>query len=94
MLTGVADALIAAAKLEPALAGEILAALGDQYEAACSALPELTEIFGSVAEDILGPEKFGEGRSVQAAPACFSMRSARQAAPPWCCSTIASGPTS
>jgi two-component system sensor kinase len=66
VLTGVADALIAQARLEPALATEIRAALGDQQDAVCAALPRLAELFGAAAADTLGPETFGETRSVQA----------------------------
>ena len=66
LLTGVAEGLIAAARLEPGVADRIQIGLGDQLDAACSALPELTEVFGSEVSHELGPETFAETRSVQA----------------------------
>ena len=47
LLTGVADGLIAAAQLEPGVEDKIRAALGDQRDAVCSAIPELAKLFGA-----------------------------------------------
>ncbi|MBC7816648.1 MAG: AAA family ATPase, partial [Planctomycetaceae bacterium] len=65
LLTGVAEGLLSTARLEPGVEEKIRIGLGDHQEAACSALPELTTVFGSSAIG-LGPESFGEMRSVQA----------------------------
>ena len=65
LLTGVADGLLATARLEPGIEEKIRIGLGDHQEAACSALPELAKVFGSSAIG-LGPESFAETRSVQA----------------------------
>ncbi len=66
LLTGVADGVTATGRLEPHVEETIRTALGHHYESACSALPELAKLFGSRAIDQLGPETFGETRSVQA----------------------------
>ncbi len=66
LLTGVAEGLIATAHVEPGIEKKIQIGLGDHLEAACSALPELAELFGVQAQSMLGPETFGEARSVQA----------------------------
>ncbi len=65
LLIGVAEGLIATARLEPGVEEKIRIGLGDHQEAACSALPELAQVFGSSAIG-LGPESFVETRSVQA----------------------------
>ncbi len=66
LLTGVAEALVTSARLEPGVEERIRIGLGEQQEAACSALPKLATLFGSSASPPLGPEKFAEARSVQA----------------------------
>src|SRR5207249_1736319 len=71
VLTGVAEGLIATARLEPGVEEKIRIGLGDHREAAWSALPELGKVFGSPATGSngigqLGPESFAETRSVQA----------------------------
>ena len=66
LLTGVADGLLATARLEPGVEEEIRIGLGDHQEAVCSVLPELAEVFGSGSQGQLGPESFAETRSVQA----------------------------
>ncbi len=66
VLTGVAEGLIATARLEPGVEDTVRAALGDHTEGVCSALPELAVLFGANAVDKLGPETFAETRSVQA----------------------------
>ena len=66
LLTGVAKGLVEAARLESPIEEQIRAGLGDHLEAACSALTELTALFGSGVRGQLGPESFAETRSVQA----------------------------
>ena len=66
LLAGVADALLATARLEPGFAEKIRIGLGNQQEAVVSALPQLGTLFGATAIAPLGPEKFAEARSVQA----------------------------
>ena len=66
ILTGVAAGLVTAAKVEPGLSEVIQAGLGDHAEAICSVLPELNQLFGVHATSPLGPEEYGEARSVQA----------------------------
>jgi two-component system sensor kinase len=66
LLIGVAEGLVTTARLEPGVEEVIGNRLGDHREAACSALPELAKLFGSSAKEQLGPEAFGEARSVQA----------------------------
>jgi two-component system sensor kinase len=66
LLRGVAEGLIATARLEPGVEEKIWSSLGDHRDAACSALPELAKLFGSTVSSQLGPETFGEARSVQA----------------------------
>ena len=65
LLTGVADGVLATARLEPEIEGQIRTGLGDHLEAACSALPELVKLLGLRTAG-LGPEDFVEARSVQA----------------------------
>jgi len=66
VLVGVARDLLAAARAEPELAGALRDRLGDQAEAVRAVLPELAEVLGAGAARQLGPESFGEIRSVQA----------------------------
>ena len=66
LLVGVADGLIATARLEPGIEEQIRTGLGDHLEAACSALPELAKLLGSSVTGKLGPETFAETRSVLA----------------------------
>ncbi len=66
LLTGVAEGLNTAARLEPGVQDKIRNDLGDHLEGVCSALPELATLFGSSATNQLGPETFAETRSVQA----------------------------
>jgi two-component system sensor kinase len=65
VLAGVAAEVIAATRLDGALGGAIQERLGDQRDAACAALPELAEILGAASSAALGPETFGELRSLQ-----------------------------
>jgi signal transduction histidine kinase/CheY-like chemotaxis protein/tetratricopeptide (TPR) repeat protein len=66
LLAGVADGLIAQAHAEPLLAERIRRSLTEQREAVSAALPELAKLLDADAADRLGPESFGEARSVQA----------------------------
>lgn len=66
VLTGVADELVAAAGPDSGVMENIRTALGNHRETACAALPQLATLFGSEASEQLGPEDFGEARSVQA----------------------------
>ena len=66
VLVGVARDLLAAARAEPGLAGALRERLGDQAEAVSAALPELAEVLGAGPSGQLGPESFGEIRSLQA----------------------------
>ena len=65
LLTGVAEGVLATARLEPSIEEKIRTGLGDHQDAACSALPELAKLLGSSAIG-LGPESFAEKRSEQA----------------------------
>jgi PAS domain S-box-containing protein len=66
VLVGVAADLLAAARAEPALARTIRERLGHQCEAVCAVFPELAQILGASNRSALGPESFGELRSLQA----------------------------
>jgi PAS domain S-box-containing protein len=66
VLVGVAADLLAAARLEPAIARTIRQRLGHYCVAACAALPELTDILGQQPAQALGPESFGQVRTLQA----------------------------
>jgi len=66
LLTGVVEGVVTTAHTEPGVEEKIRICLGDQQDAACSALPELAAVFGSSEINQLGPEAFGEQRSVQA----------------------------
>jgi len=65
LLVGVAAEIIAAGQIEESTGQAVKARLGDNREAACAALPELTDILGSTSA-VLGPETFGQARSLQA----------------------------
>jgi signal transduction histidine kinase/CheY-like chemotaxis protein/tetratricopeptide (TPR) repeat protein/tRNA A-37 threonylcarbamoyl transferase component Bud32 len=66
LLAGVAEGLVTTASLEPGVEDVIRTELADHRDVACAALPELAKLFGSGAANQLGPETFGEARSVQA----------------------------
>ena len=66
LFAGVAEGVIAAARLEPDVEDSIRIALGDHLDTVCAAFPELAELFGANARRQLGPETFAEARSVQA----------------------------
>src|SRR5262249_40079723 len=66
MLVGVAAEIVAACRADAHFTRAMRARLGDHAQAACAALPELAEVVGSAAATALGPESFGQIRSVQA----------------------------
>jgi two-component system sensor kinase len=66
VLVGVAADLLAAARLEPPLVPALRSRLGDQAVSVCAALPELAEILGDESHESLGPESFGQVRTMQA----------------------------
>jgi two-component system sensor kinase len=66
ILAGVAAEIIASCRSDPATIRRVTARLGDHREAACAALPELAEVLGSSTAAALGPETFGQARSLQA----------------------------
>ncbi|MFL5245247.1 MAG: response regulator [Gemmataceae bacterium] len=73
LLTGIAEGLIVAASLDPAVEEKIRTGLGDYQEAVWSALPELGKAFCARAVGPLGPESFAETRSVQALAALLDL---------------------
>ncbi|MBN1911085.1 MAG: response regulator [Pirellulales bacterium] len=66
VLTGIVEGLIAEGETDPLLAEELRSRLGEHLDAVCAALPELAESFGWETSGALGPEAFGETRSIQA----------------------------
>ena len=66
VLAGVADALLEQSCAELPLGERMRASLAEQSEAVASALPELAKLLDTSEIDHLGPESFGEARSVQA----------------------------
>lgn len=64
-LVRVAEGVVDATRLEPGLTEELGGRLGEHLDAARAALPELTQAFGP-AGGTLGPEAFGETRTVEA----------------------------
>jgi hypothetical protein len=65
VLGGVVDQLIEATRSDASIAGDVRSRLGDHCDAAVAAVPELTAL-GWQSSDSLGPEAFGEARSIQA----------------------------
>ncbi|HEV3416415.1 MAG TPA: response regulator [Pirellulales bacterium] len=66
LLDGIVDEIVSAARSEPGLADAIRGILGDQCDAVGAALPHLAEALNWKASSNLGPEAFGELRSIQA----------------------------
>src|SRR5439155_713913 len=69
LLEGVAADLLAAAEGNPGVAAAISDRLGDHAETVVATLPELGPLFGRVGEGDVGPEAYGEARSLLALPA-------------------------
>jgi signal transduction histidine kinase/CheY-like chemotaxis protein len=65
LLHGLANEVVARATV-PEFADELRRRLGDSTDAACAALPELANILQPSGETLLGPEAFGELRSIHA----------------------------
>jgi two-component system sensor kinase len=66
MLDGVVRDIIAAARAQPDLGPRLLDQLGDLWAAVAAALPRLAEALGGNTSANLGPEAFGEARTIQA----------------------------
>ena len=66
VLSGIVDGIIDAARSDPSLPEVLKSRLGEHLDAVCAALPELVEAFGWKPLDEIGPEAFGETRSIQA----------------------------
>jgi two-component system sensor kinase len=66
VLGGIVEGVMDAARLDPSLAEVLNSRLGKHRDAVCAALPELAEAFGWKPLETLGPEIFGEMRSIQA----------------------------
>ncbi|HEX8202147.1 MAG TPA: AAA family ATPase, partial [Isosphaeraceae bacterium] len=66
ILFGVGRDLIELARQDPEVAAELRRRLGEQCPATGAALPELAAILGGETAGWLGPETFGETRSLQA----------------------------
>ncbi|MBV9410454.1 MAG: AAA family ATPase, partial [Acidimicrobiia bacterium] len=69
LLEGVAHDLLAAAAADPLVGPAVKKRLGDQAEAVVAALPELATLLGPSGEGDVGPEAYGETRSLHALPA-------------------------
>jgi two-component system sensor kinase len=72
MLVGAVADLVMAARSQPALAADIQERLGIHREALCAALPELAELLSPESSQRLGPEAFGETRTLQALTALLN----------------------
>jgi two-component system sensor kinase len=70
-LAGVVETVADDAHTDPALAPTLRRRLGEQQEAACAALPELAAVLGARPSAALGPETFGQARSLEALAALF-----------------------
>ncbi len=66
LLTGVAEGVVKMAHVEDHVAQRIRAAMADQWDAACWALPDLSQLCDPGLVQHLGPSEHGEARSVQA----------------------------
>ncbi len=66
VLVGVAAELINAGRTEPDLRQTVQSRLGEHREAVCAAVPELAETLGAPTTQVLGPETFGQVRTLQA----------------------------
>jgi two-component system sensor kinase len=66
VFSGIVNQLSTAAQSDPDLAGAVADRLGDYQDAAIAAVPELTGVLGWKSVSLLGPEAFGEARSIEA----------------------------
>ncbi|HLI55708.1 MAG TPA: AAA family ATPase, partial [Actinomycetota bacterium] len=81
VLEGLARAILRAAETDPGLPERLREAVGEHAQAIAAALPELAPVLqpgatpepsGEPAEDRLGPESYGEARSLMALPHLLS----------------------
>jgi two-component system sensor kinase len=70
VLNGIIDQLSVATRSNRDLAAAVGRRLGDQRDAAIAAVPELARVLGWQTLSLLGPEAFGEARSIEAL-SCF-----------------------
>ena len=77
VLGGVVRQLIEAAQSDPSVVGAVRSRVGDHCDAAVAAVPELTAL-GWQSSDVLGPEAFGEARSIQALVALLDALGSKQ----------------
>jgi len=66
LLEGVVGGIVAACREDPAGEARLRARVGDRADAVAAALPELTEVLGRGGAANLGPEAYGETRSINA----------------------------
>ena len=66
LLDGIISQLSVAVRANPDLAAEVGRRLGEHRDAAIAAAPELAAVFGWQSLNLLGPEAFGEARSIEA----------------------------
>ena len=66
LLDGVVTEIVGAAGSDPSVARRLRRVLGDRREAAAAAMPPLAQILGSGDASGLGPEAFGEARTIDA----------------------------
>ncbi|HEX3394491.1 MAG TPA: EAL domain-containing protein [Acidimicrobiales bacterium] len=71
LLDGVAATILAAAEADPAAIDRLGRRLDDRTEAVVAALPVLGAALGEIDRDRLGPEAYGEVRSIEALSALF-----------------------
>ena len=81
LLDGVVREVVRAAEADPSVGLHLQSVLGDRREAVGAALPPLCDVLGSGDATSLGPEAFGEARSVDALAALLdSLGSAKRPA--------------
>ncbi len=66
LLDGIISQLSVAVRSNPDLAAEVGRRLGEHRDAAIAAAPELAAVLGWQSLNLLGPEAFGEARSIEA----------------------------
>ncbi|MEA2843109.1 MAG: hypothetical protein QOJ69_780, partial [Actinomycetota bacterium] len=66
LLEEVVHGIVAASREHPALAAALRSRVDDRADAVVAALPDLTEVLGEASAASLGPEAYGETRSINA----------------------------
>ena len=66
VLDGVVNGIVTAAAVDASVGAELRARLGDRAEAVAAAIPGLAPVLGAAEQTGLGPEEYGEARSVDA----------------------------